>query len=1159
MELTQRLPCTQSFNETPTQSNRLPEQIGFLGICGQKYPVVKGPNKIGRDPETCSIVLQLNSISRHHAVINVLNSSEFMLMDLNSANKTKLDNKTLEPYIPYPLKNGNMVQLGQVFGIFSVLQDNNDLPMTQALDIPDTPVVSRHVSKFSHIHVTTVPESPDMSDKDDSFIMPSQPKALRNSNANKSAGQTEPTAKKKIDNNFWNSSRKSDSIHLQSNTTICSPNSFISTKNPEDKKIPDNIHEMNTQVSNNNNESTDSLFTAETQMPENRHSLNIFNMETQLPVSDKLPAVCKVNEQENLALDFFTDMKENDIFEAETQAVTVSKPSTPIIKHTVERKSDKVSLSHNASDDVIVFDEMESEPPIEVFESQALLTEHEAETQDLRFLHNKESVADEGSKRNKRLKSDSSTDCEDDMIHLSQNFRDKHNNDDDETDCDDVHPNEEGEKKPEVDDDLTDCEDDLLPPNEIKKTEIPKNELALEDLPTQIVAEDETKIKTNEDDCIDDMLTQVIQVNENEDNIEDMLTQVVIPEDDKKYDIKPLLPENKPSNSPFKIPLSPMKTKKDIKIPSKKSLPEPGNSDKYDLDFCYASTQDVFNDLCSQREIQIGVSPPTKGISGSGTNNISESTAKSNVGSNKNYFIDVAKPKKVGSGDSLSDVESTPKKVPLTFMETDLPDSQEIKSSMTRSNRTNAIELSSESETENDSEQSTPVLFRHPKKKSSDAKMNLSNKFEIDALPTRIITRVRKPTAKALSNLDTSSIAKNILKPKFLPEQEENIDNEIITENLTRLKNKATKASSSEKSTKRDSTKSDKKKTDKEDKETEKTKRKPKEKSTDKKQTKSNSQNTMDGYLNVTEDKTKASRTTRSRAKNIDSDKKSTSPEVVKSKRKKPEEPEKEKKETKKSIETEQTVRRSRRRKADDDEQKVSKETEKSKVYSVNSSRNSESSLDSSNALKRSTEPQFPSAKKPKMSGGRYTIDTQYVLFTAFPNEEVKNKLESLGAIVVSDVMHCTVVLTLQIKRTFKLLCAVGLGRPVVGPAWVQACADANCILDPNQYILRDAVSEQRFQFDLQKTIRSRRNFLKGYKVSSTPKVVPNAKEMKMIVECSGGTWKEGGKNWLCISCPADRPLWPKYKRKGAIIVSTELVLLGVLRQELDIEGNKLA
>lgn len=48
---------------------------------------------------------------------------------------------------------------------------------------------------------------------------------------------------------------------------------------------------------------------------------------------------------------------------------------------------------------------------------------------------------------------------------------------------------------------------------------------------------------------------------------------------------------------------------------------------------------------------------------------------------------------------------------------------------------------------------------------------------------------------------------------------------------------------------------------------------------------------------------------------------------------------------------------------------------------------------------------------------------------------------------MVSDVMSCTVVLTLQIKRTFKLLCAVGLGKPIVGANWVQACNDSKMIV----------------------------------------------------------------------------------------------------------------
>lgn len=51
------------------------------------------------------------------------------------------------------------------------------------------------------------------------------------------------------------------------------------------------------------------------------------------------------------------------------------------------------------------------------------------------------------------------------------------------------------------------------------------------------------------------------------------------------------------------------------------------------------------------------------------------------------------------------------------------------------------------------------------------------------------------------------------------------------------------------------------------------------------------------------------------------------------------------------------------------------------------------------------------------------------------------------GATIVTDVMTCTVLVTMHVKRTFKLLCAVGLGRPIVGPDWIQACADNNTIV----------------------------------------------------------------------------------------------------------------
>lgn len=62
-----------------------------------------------------------------------------------------------------------MVQFGNIFGMFGLLEELDELPMTQALpmtqpiNVPDTPIPMRHMSKLNS--ATTVPESPDVSDK----------------------------------------------------------------------------------------------------------------------------------------------------------------------------------------------------------------------------------------------------------------------------------------------------------------------------------------------------------------------------------------------------------------------------------------------------------------------------------------------------------------------------------------------------------------------------------------------------------------------------------------------------------------------------------------------------------------------------------------------------------------------------------------------------------------------------------------------------------------------------------------------------------------------------------------------------------------------------------------------------------------------------------
>lgn len=81
-------------------------------------------------------------------------------------NSCILFQKTLQPYIPHPIRDGDTVQFGDIFGIFRLLEEDDNLPMTQALDIPETPVVAvKHVTKLHKAPTTVIPESPDVSDR----------------------------------------------------------------------------------------------------------------------------------------------------------------------------------------------------------------------------------------------------------------------------------------------------------------------------------------------------------------------------------------------------------------------------------------------------------------------------------------------------------------------------------------------------------------------------------------------------------------------------------------------------------------------------------------------------------------------------------------------------------------------------------------------------------------------------------------------------------------------------------------------------------------------------------------------------------------------------------------------------------------------------------
>ena len=65
---------------------------------------------IGRSPERCKVVLPLNAVSREHAEIKY-EQGNYFIVDLESRNKTFVNNKVIAPRTPTPLKDGDGIKI----------------------------------------------------------------------------------------------------------------------------------------------------------------------------------------------------------------------------------------------------------------------------------------------------------------------------------------------------------------------------------------------------------------------------------------------------------------------------------------------------------------------------------------------------------------------------------------------------------------------------------------------------------------------------------------------------------------------------------------------------------------------------------------------------------------------------------------------------------------------------------------------------------------------------------------------------------------------------------------------------------------------------------------------------------------------------------------
>ncbi|XP_031561221.1 mediator of DNA damage checkpoint protein 1-like isoform X3 [Actinia tenebrosa] len=190
---------------------------------------------------------------------------------------------------------------------------------------------------------------------------------------------------------------------------------------------------------------------------------------------------------------------------------------------------------------------------------------------------------------------------------------------------------------------------------------------------------------------------------------------------------------------------------------------------------------------------------------------------------------------------------------------------------------------------------------------------------------------------------------------------------------------------------------------------------------------------------------------------------------------------------------------------------------------------------------------------------------TPKIMFTGVSDKQAEKIVTSLGGILVDSVYECTHLITDKVRRTVKFLCGVASAQMIVQPQWLTACKKAKCFIEPVPFIVSDEAAEKQYSFSLQQSLERAKKggLLEGYKVHITKNVKPDPSQMKDIIKSAKGEYlprmpRTMENNILVVSSEEDRDLCKAALDCSIPVYSSELLLTGVLRQELDLDQNRL-
>ncbi|KAK3581462.1 hypothetical protein CHS0354_031786 [Potamilus streckersoni] len=213
-------------------------------------------------------------------------------------------------------------------------------------------------------------------------------------------------------------------------------------------------------------------------------------------------------------------------------------------------------------------------------------------------------------------------------------------------------------------------------------------------------------------------------------------------------------------------------------------------------------------------------------------------------------------------------------------------------------------------------------------------------------------------------------------------------------------------------------------------------------------------------------------------------------------------------------------------------------------------------------------------AKKPRMDEIKENKGSgPHVLFTGFPRGLTKHLqmiVTSLGGTVVENPRNCSHLVAPGISRTMKFFVAINVCHYVMDKQWLENSMQQNRFIDETNYLLRDPKSEADINCSMVRSLAKARQhpLFQGLTFYFTPGVTPPPCDLRIIVESAGGTVarkrrlgvktiasqkdEKGNPTYLVITCAEDIQLCKDLILNKIAIYNPELILTGVLRQELD-------